>query len=205
MVFLKAIFNFYQIKHKKLSLFSLKLIQISIYHRNLFEYAFHIKIKKIQVINMDSRKKDNHGIYWNIFLLSQNTLQTKSQQNYQIIFKIGSKNIQIKNSNQNNQGTSQVITFLPQVFSSKIYIDFQKGNVQWLTPQLTTTFAKITQPVAMQNTFVTLFLDNFSQWNKLDIKTQRVNPTEMNFATVNCNKIRKKRLCRYSFILSVNG
>ena len=35
------------------------------------------------------------------------------------------------------------------------------------------------------------FLDNFSQWKKLDTKNQRVNPTEIKFQTVNC-KIRKK-------------
>ena len=63
MVFLKAFFNFYPTKHKKLSLFSLKLFQMSIYHQNLLEYAFHIKIKKIQVINMVSRKEDNHIIH----------------------------------------------------------------------------------------------------------------------------------------------
>ena len=48
------------------------------------------------------------------------------------------------------------------------------------------------------------FVDNFSQWNKLDGKNQRANPTEMKFATVHC-KIRQKRLLRYSFILSING
>ena len=36
---------------------------MSIYHQNLLEYAFHIKIKKIQVINMVSRKEDNHIIH----------------------------------------------------------------------------------------------------------------------------------------------
>ena len=92
------------------------------------------------------------------------------------------------------------VTFLPQVFSSNIYIDFQKDrakwqssvdNHQWLTPRLTTTFAKITQPIAIQNNFVMLCLDNFSRQNKLDKKMQRANSTEMNFTTANC-KIRKK-------------
>ena len=49
-----------------------------------------------------------------------------------------------------------------------------------------------------------LFIDNFSQGNKLDPKTQRENPTEINFTTVN-HKTSKKGLCRYSFILSRNG
>ena len=35
------------------------------------------------------------------------------------------------------------------------------------------------------------FLDNFSQWSKLDPKNQRVNPTKMNFPTVNHKKIKK--------------
>ena len=36
------------------------------------------------------------------------------------------------------------------------------------------------------------FLDNVSQWNQLDTKNQRANPTEMKFPTV-YQKIRKKR------------
>ena len=36
-----------------------------------------------------------------------------------------------------------------------------------------------------------LFLDNFSQWSKLDTKNQRANHTKMNFPTVN-RKTRKK-------------
>ena len=40
------------------------------------------------------------------------------------------------------------------------------------------------------------FLYDFSQWNKLDTKNQRVNPTEMKVPKVN-RKRRKKRLVRY--------
>ena len=43
----------------------------------------------------------------------------------------------------------------------------------------------------IQNTFVISFLDTFSQWNKLDTKNQRTNPTEMKFPTID-RKIRKK-------------
>ena len=43
----------------------------------------------------------------------------------------------------------------------------------------------------MQNIFVMSFLDNFSQWSKLDPKNQRADPTKMIFPTVN-RKIRKK-------------
>ena len=47
-----------------------------------------------------------------------------------------------------------------QVFASKIHMDFQRDRVKWqhslvnhqrLTAWLTTTFFKITQPVAVQN------------------------------------------------------
>ena len=48
------------------------------------------------------------------------------------------------------------------------------------------------------------FLDNFSQWSKLDPKNQRAKPTQMTFPTFN-RKIRKKKLWRHSFILSING
>ena len=65
-------------------------------------------------------------------------------------------------------------------------MDFQKDRAKWqhsmvnrqrLTPRLITTFAQITQPVAIQNTLVMSFLDNFSQWNKLDTKNQRAKHT----------------------------
>ena len=46
------------------------------------------------------------------------------------------------------------------------------------------------------------FLDNFSQWKKLDTKNQRVNPTEIKFQTVNC-KIRKK-MTIHIFIYFIN-
>ena len=77
-------------------------------------------------------------------------------------------------------------------------------NHQRLTPRLTTTISYINQLAATQNTsFMSLF-HKFSQWKNLDQKTQRENPTEMNFPTVNC-ETRKKRQLRYSFILSING
>ena len=48
------------------------------------------------------------------------------------------------------------------------------------------------------------FLDNFSQWKKLDTKNQRANPNEIKYLTVN-RKITRKKLPRYSFILSINS
>ena len=38
------------------------------------------------------------------------------------------------------------------------------------------------------------FFHKFSQWNKLDQKTQRENPTEMNFPMVNCETRKKNYL-----------
>ena len=64
-------------------------------------------------------------------------------------------------------------------------------NQRQLKPRLTKTFTLITQPVAIENTFVMSFLDNFSRWRKVDTTNQRANPTKINFATVN-RKIRKK-------------
>ena len=77
-------------------------------------------------------------------------------------------------------------------------------NLQHLTLWLTKTFSQITPPFAIQNTFALSFLNYFSQRNKLDAKNQKENPTEMEFPTVT-RKVRKKRLFRYSFILSING
>ena len=48
------------------------------------------------------------------------------------------------------------------------------------------------------------FFDIFSQWKKLDTKNQGADPSKMKLTTVNC-KITRKRLLRYSFILSING
>ena len=64
-------------------------------------------------------------------------------------------------------------------------------NQRQLKPRLTKTFTLITQSVAIENTFVMSFLDNFSRWSKLDTKNQRENPTKINFATVN-RKIKRK-------------
>ena len=92
-------------------------------------------------------------------------------------------------------------------------MDFQKNIVRWqysmvncqqLIPRLTTTFSEITQPLAIQNFLGMSFLDNFSQWKKLDTKNQRANPNEIKYLTVN-HKITRKKLPRYSFILSINS
>lgn len=48
-----------------------------------------------------------------------------------------------------------------------------------------------------------LSFDNFTYWNKLDIKTQATNPFESKFPSID-RKIRKKILQRYSIILSTN-
>ena len=77
-------------------------------------------------------------------------------------------------------------------------------NCQPLTPRLTTKFSSVTQHVPIQNFFVMSYFDIFSQWKKLHTKNQGANPSKMKFPTANC-KITRKRLLRYSFILSING
>ena len=42
------------------------------------------------------------------------------------------------------------------------------------------------------------FVKIFGQWNQLDTKTERKNPTEIKFPTVN-GKIRKKRLLNIQY------
>ena len=98
--------------------------------------------------------------------------------------------------------------FLPKFtfFFEKYIARFQNSivNCQPLTPRLTTKFSSVTQHVPIQNFFVMSFFDIFSQWKKLDTKNQGANPSKMKFPTANC-KITRKRLLRYSFILSING
>ena len=80
--------------------------------------------------------------------------------------------------------------FLLQVFSPKIYMDFQKDIVKWqhlvvncqrLSAQSITNTSETTNPLAIQNTFCMSHLDNFSQWNKLHIKRQPKNPNDIKF------------------------
>ena len=63
MVFIEGYLQFYQVKHKKLSLISLKLTQMSLSHQKLFQDASDIKIKKIKVINVVSIKRNTHIIH----------------------------------------------------------------------------------------------------------------------------------------------
>ena len=153
---------------------------------------------------MVSIKRYNHIIHWNIFLFSRNSLKTKSKQDYQITSEIVWKSISKKKlSKQNIQDISEVIiNFSSLSIFFQDYMCFQKsrakwqhsmGNCQRLNPRLTTTFASITQPVAIQNTFVMSFLDNFSHWSKLVTKNQSANPTKMNFPTVN-HQIKKNAM-----------
>ena len=125
--------TFYFTKKKKHKTFSSKLFQIDLEHQKVFQYASDIKIKKIKVINMVSTKRNTHIIHWNIFPFSQNTLQTKSQQSYQIISHIGKKNIPNKKQSKKITKISLkgYLTFCPQVFSSKINTDFQKDRAKW--------------------------------------------------------------------------
>ena len=99
------------------------------------------------------------------------------------------KTHQIKRCQTNNQVSHQLIL---NASSSSIFIQpFPMVNHQRLTPRLTTTISYINQPAPTQNTFFMSLFHIFSQWKNLDKKTQRKNPTEMNFPTVNC-ETRKK-------------
>ena len=110
---------------KKISFFSLELTQLSLLHQKLFQPACDTKINKIKDINMVSIKRNTHFIHWNIFPFSQNTLQTKSQQNYQIISKTCSKNISKKKIiEKNNHDIFQVIL---NVSSSSIFFQILHG------------------------------------------------------------------------------
>lgn len=110
---------------KKMSFFSLELTQLSLLHQKLFQPACDTKINKIKDINMASIKGNTHFIYWNILPLSQNTLQTKSRQNYQIISKTCSKNISKKKIiEKNNHDIFQVIL---NVSSSSIFFQILHG------------------------------------------------------------------------------
>ena len=55
------------------------------------------------------------------------------------------------------------------------------GQQSLVNPTVNYNICLITQPVAIQNTFVMSFFDNFSQFSKLDTKNKRANPTKMNF------------------------
>ena len=59
----KGELQFYKIKHKKLSLISLKLTQKSLWYQKLLQHASHIKIKQMKLINMVSIKRSNHIIH----------------------------------------------------------------------------------------------------------------------------------------------
>ena len=124
------LFSFLPNKTQKKVFLFFKTNPMSLLHQKLFQPACDTKINKIKDINMASIKGNTHFIHWNILPLSQNTLQTKSQQNYQIIFKTCSKNISKKKLSKKTTMIyfKSYLTFLPQVFFSKFYMDFQKDR-----------------------------------------------------------------------------
>ena len=60
--------QFYQIKHKIFSLFSLKLMQMSAYYLKLFEHVLHIKNKKIKLSRRVSIKRNIRFVHWSTSL-----------------------------------------------------------------------------------------------------------------------------------------
>ena len=148
----KGELQFYEIKHKKLSLISLKLTQKSLQYQKLFQHASHIKKKQIKLINMVSIKRKYS--YYSLKCLSfvSKHLTNKMSKNYQIISQFGRKNILNRKLSKKTTKIrlTSYITFLPQVCSSNIYIDFHTYIARWqhsmvnrqlLTPRLTTTFS----------------------------------------------------------------
>ena len=137
-----------------------------------------LKFKKVQVSNMVSIKRNTCFIHGN----TSRFLKTPyKQQKVNKIPTYSPKNMPNKKLSKKitKVHLKPYLTFLPQVFLSNIYMDFQKDRVKWqhsmvnrqrLTPRLTTTFSEITQPVAIHNNFFMSFLDTVSQWNKLDKK-----------------------------------
>ena len=122
-----------------MSLFSLKLIRMSLYNQKLSRHLFHIEMKKIKLINMVSIKRKAHIINGNIFPFFQLTLHTKSQQNYKTISQSGRKNI--PNNTISNKATkihlkSNLPLFLKYFFRRFTWIfkkTEQNDNIKWLT------------------------------------------------------------------------
>ena len=90
--------------------------------------------------------------------------------------------------------------FLLKVFSSKVYLDFQKDS-EMATLRLTIIFTKV---ATIENKFCMSFLIKFSHSKKLCTKNERSTSFEKKFSTLN-PRVRKKRLFRRSFILSMKG
>lgn len=94
--------------------------------------------------------------------------------------------------------------FLHKVFSSEVYLDFQKDRAKWqnsvsnrqrLTSRLPMLFTK---DVTIKNKFCQAFLNKLSHSKNLDTKNERMNPFEMKFTMINC-KIKKDQLNVHSF------
>ena len=119
------LFSFLPNKTQKKVFLFFKTNPMSLLHQKLFQPACDTKINKIKDINMASIKGNTYFIYWNILPLSQNTLQTKSRQNYQIISKTCSKNISKKKVlKKNNHDIFQVIL---NVSCSSIFFQILHG------------------------------------------------------------------------------
>ena len=133
MVFLKVIFNFTK-RTQKVSLLFQTLPIFWIASKLISAYLF----QQMQVINITLIKRNTCIIHWHIFSLFQSTLlTTKNQHNYQIITLICRKNKpnKILSKNLTTIHLKSRLRFLFQIFSSKIYTDFQNkewnGNMKW--------------------------------------------------------------------------
>ena len=94
------------------------------WHQKLFHHEFDIKIKKFQVINMVSIKTLVLFIQiYSLFLKTPNNLPNSYEKQ--------SKQKVIKKEQTNKIHLKLYLTFLLQVFSSKIYQYFQKDRTKW--------------------------------------------------------------------------
>ena len=120
--------QFYEIKHKKLSLISFKLTQKSLQYQKVFQLASQIKL-----INMVSiKRKCSYYSLKSLPFVSKHLLN-KTSKNYQVIFQFGRKNILNRKLSKKTTKIrlTSYVTFLPRVCSSNIHIDFQTYIVRW--------------------------------------------------------------------------
>ena len=135
----KGELQFYKIKHKKLSLISLKLTQKSLWYQKLLQHASHIKIKQMKLINMVSIKRKYSYYSLKCLPFVSKHLTNKTSKNYQIISQFGRKNIlnrKLSKKQPRYVSRHKQHFFLESVlptFTSIFKHTLRHGSIQWLT------------------------------------------------------------------------
>ena len=80
--------------------------------KKFYEHTLCIKMNKIQGIKMASIKGNTHIMHWEITFFSKYLKTKKNLQNYQ-------------------DSSKDMLMFLHKVFSSEVYLDFQKDRAKW--------------------------------------------------------------------------